>query len=500
MRRNLKISLIYVTGYVTIVVLIPLIFLFYYSIHYSESNLFFRVLSSSVEQSFLQATVSTAISLAVGLLYGIMLVVYNGRYKGVIISLLLVTYVMPGLIMSLGIISLFGFSSRFWEIIYGNVIYNSPMIAVLAYSTGSSTSIKEVYSAKTLGARDSHVISKFYLPNSLRGGLLGGILTFILSFEGFSLPLIIGGPSYSTLEVMIYEFKNIFPSFGQFPFANASFLGLLQVAILIIPLYAYLSINASSRRNESSLPNPLNRYNRGAIAGLVVFLIFVLMPLFGMFTKYPLWQINTALVERKLQISIPVLLGNTTIFSFVSTFIAFMISIILTVYRLSFRNRFYIMLPLIFSPVTLALSYFLVYGGRIPTSILIILIFTVLLVPLNLRMMHQSVDTIPPSETYSSNTLGDSALSTFFKVQLPRIKWEISTILSLMFITVMGEFSSIVTVYTKSTETITIGIYKLLQLRDIRDTYFLTEIFLVVIFISSFIINHFGKSGAVGQT
>ncbi len=493
-------SLIYISLYSVIVVVVPLLFLSYYSIHASLSKLLIEVLSSAIKQSFLQATVSTGISLGLGLLFGILLIVYNGRMKGVIISILLVTYVLPGLIMALGIISIFGFSSRFWEIVYGNVIYNSPMIAVLAFSTGNATSIREVYSAKILGASDSQVVSKFYLPNSMRGGLLGGILTFILSFEGFSLPLIIGGPSYSTVEVMIYEFKNVFPSFGQFPFSTASLLGLLQLGILIVPLYAYLSVRSNSRRNDSNLPLPLRRYNGIALAGLLIFVVFVLTPLFEMFLRFPLWQISLAEVTRRLQISIPMLLTNTILFSFVSTFFALLISIAVTVYRSSFRNQFVVLLPIIFSPVTLALSYFLVFGEYVPTGILIVLIFTVTVVPLNLRMMIQSIDTIPVSETNSSKSMGDSAFSTFFRVQLPRIKREVSTILALMFITVMGEFSSIITVYTASTETITVGIYKLLLLRDLRDTYYLTEIFLIVIFVSSFVINQIGKGGAAGQT
>ena len=134
-----------------------------------------QVLLASVKQSVVQATVSTAVSLSMGLFFGTLLVIYSGRMKSTLISLLLVTYVLPGIIMSLGIISLFGFSSRFWEIIYGNVIYNAPMIAVLAFSTGYSTSIREVYSARTLGASDAQIITRFYLPNTLRGGLLGGI-------------------------------------------------------------------------------------------------------------------------------------------------------------------------------------------------------------------------------------------------------------------------------------------------------------------------------------
>jgi thiamine transport system permease protein len=499
LRRESGVPFLYAGIYAVVLVLVPLAFLIFYALHLSASRLFYHVLTSAVEQSFLQGTISTAFSLGVGLLFGVLLVLYTGRFKNVIISLLLITYVMPGLIMALGIISIFGFSSRFWEIIYGNVIYNAPMIAVLAFSTSSTTSKMEVYSAKTMGARDSDVIRRFYLPNSLRGGMLGGILTFVLTFEGFSLPLIIGGPRFSTMEVMIYQFKSIFPTFSNFPFSTASFLGVLQLIILMVPLYVYISIRTQSRRNDSGLPIPLRKYDKIALTGLLIFLVFIMIPLFGMFIKYPIWQINVTAITTKLQISMTALISNTLLFSFVSTFAAFMISIIITVYRLSMRNQFIVLLPLILSPVTLALSYFLVYGELIPTTLLIILIFTVVAVPLNIRMLTQATDTLPPSEKYSSRILGDSSISSFFKVQLPRIKWEISTIVSLTFITVMGEFSSIVTVYTASTETITIGIYRLLLLKYTDGVYYLTEIFLIAIFISSFFINHIGKSGPLGQ-
>lgn len=498
--RNGIFPLAFVVVYATAVVVVPLLYLTYYALHSSIGGLFVVVLKESLWQSFLQASVSTIISLPVGLLVGILLIIYSGRMKNIVISLLLVTYVMPGIVMAIGIISIFGYSSRFWEIIYGNVIYNAPMISVLAFSTGSSTDIREIYSAKTLGAGDIEVISRFYLPNSLRGGMLGGILTFILSFEGFSLPLIIGGPSYSTMEVMIYQLKSVLPTFSSVPFSSASLLGLLQVVILVIPLYVYLSIRSTSRRNDSSLPSPLMRYRRLALSILLLFTAFILVPFFGMFVRYPIWLTDIHSITSKLQISFPALIGNTLLFSFASTFLAFMISIVVTVYRPAVRNQFLILIPLIFSPVTLALSYFLAYGELIPTSLLVILIFTAVIIPLNLRMMIQSTNTVPPSESYSSRILGDRPLATFFKVQLPRIKWEISTVLSLMFITVMGQFSSIVTVYTQSTETITIGIYNLLYLRDLGDTYDLTEIFLIVIFISSLIINQMGKGGSGGQT
>ncbi|MEM3934594.1 MAG: ABC transporter permease subunit, partial [Thermoplasmatales archaeon] len=163
-----------------------------------------------------------------------------------------------------------------------------------------------------------------------------------------------------------------------------------------------------------------------------------------------------------------------------------------------FANLF-LLLPLIFSPVTLALSFFLFYGSYLPNNILVICIFAVSIIPIIFRMLGQSISTVPASERASSIVLGDGPISSFFRVQLPRIRVEVSTILSIAFITVIGQFASIETVYTHSTETLTIGIYNLLTLRDVKGTYGLTEIFLIVIFISSYVINTLGRSGASGE-
>ncbi|MEM0141099.1 MAG: ABC transporter permease subunit [Thermoplasmatales archaeon] len=499
MNRNAIFPIVTFVSYSLLVLVIPLSFLVNSALHVSISQLLLSALADATKQSFLQATVSTLIALAFGIPVGMLLTVYNGRGKRVIVSLLLVTYVMPGIVMALGIISLFGYSSRFWEIIYGNVAYNSPLIAVLSYSTGSVTNIQEVYSAQVLGASDKEIFRRFYLRNLSRGGLLGAIMTFILSFEGFSLPLIVGGPKYTTIEVLIYEFKSIFPSFVSSPFSNASFAGLVQILILLIPLYLYVIVRTETLRGSSSLQNPFLRYKLISLLLLIVYIFFIYGPLFSMFLKYPPWDINFSQIATRLQVPIYSLISNTLLFSFASTFISFIVSTFLVIYGYGRLANLFLLLPLIFSPVTLALSFFLFYGSYFPTSILVIGIFAVSVIPITFRMLGQSIATIPASERSSSMVLGDGPISSFFRVQLPRIKVEVSTILSIAFITVMGQFASIATVYTPSTETLTIGIYNLLALRDLTGTYGLTEIFLIVIFISSYVINAFGRSGIGGK-
>jgi len=92
------------------------------------------------------------------------------------------------------------------------------------------------------------------------------------------------------------------------------------------------------------------------------------------------------------------IIANTIYFSFASTFISFLISIFLSLYRQGRMGNTFLLLPLILSPVTLALSFFLVYGTYVPTSLLVIIIFSIIVLPLSFRMITQSLDTVPPSK------------------------------------------------------------------------------------------------------
>jgi len=484
--------------YLLIVLFIPLFFLIISAIHLSPNKYLFEVLDSALVQSTLQASVSTLFAGLLGVSVGLLLLIYNGKFKEVIISFMLITYVMPGLIMAIGIISIFNYDNRFFEIILGNIIFNSPMIAVLAYSTGASTSIQEINSAKVLGASDWQILKKFYLRNSVRGALLGSLFAFILCFEGFSLPLIIGGPHFSTVEVLIYLFKRIFVYYSSYQFSAASFIALVQFATLLIPLFLYISIKPPpSKRGTGQIYNI--KGSGIALPMLILFNIFLFIPLIFIFIKYPLNPTSLSDIEKRIDVSIFTLTLNTILFSISSTMLSFLISLVF-VSRASFFSRFTVMLPMIVSPVSLALGFYLAYGEISGSSLLLIFIFTALEIPITIRMIQQAADTIPLSEKMSSRILGDSFFSSLLKVQLPRIRSETTSVLSLIFITVIGEFSAVATVYTKSTETITIGIYQLLLLKDLNGTYTLTELFIIVIFMSSLFINYVGKSDVIGKT
>jgi hypothetical protein len=115
------------------------------------------------------------------------------------------------------------------------------------------------------------------------------------------------------------------------------------------------------------------------------------------------------------------------------------------------------------------------------------------------RNYSDSILRIPFSERNSPFILGDSRIGASIFYYLGRIKSSFIGIVALEFVTVMGEFSAIATVYTQNTVTLTVEIYNEFLLRKIGIAYAISELFVTVIFISTFLIYMMGISGKSGS-
>lgn len=87
--------------------------------------------------------------------------------------------------------------------------------------------------ARVTGAGPFRVLRSITLPLSLRGIRAGSILTFLLAFEAFSIPLIAGG-NHRPLAVSVYTEAAVFDNFPK-----GSALAMIMAAIAIIVLVSY---------------------------------------------------------------------------------------------------------------------------------------------------------------------------------------------------------------------------------------------------------------------
>jgi len=446
-------------------------------------------------QSIIQASSSTLISLAIGLILTVLLLVYNGRLINGIIAIMYISYVMPGIIIAISIISAFGLQNPLMEIILGNVIFNAPMVGILGYLYAMGTNQREIQMAKILGATDIQLI-KLYIRNGAKGLWIGAILTFILCFQGFSLPLIIGGPEYSTFEVLIYLFKRTYIMPGPFPFSNASTMAVLQFSILLLPVVSYLIISKMPSISQPTNFKAFSKVKSLVALVLITIILFILyLPLILLFSHFPFWNLLSILNINFIKLA----LLNTLLFSSISVILSILLLIFVISDISGYKSDLIFITSTALTPVAIALSYFLIYQTFLPLPYVIILIFIAISLPFMARNYSDSILRIPFSERNSTFILGDSRIGATIYYYLGRIRSSFMGIVALEFVTIMGEFSAIATVYTQNTVTLTVEIYNEFLLRKINVAYAISELFVTVIFISTFLIYLIGISGKSGS-
>ncbi len=473
--------------------ILPIFFLIYQSLEFKANPIILLLLYRAVYQSLVQASLSTIIAFILGSIISVLLLLYSGRFLNVVVSLLYISFVMPGLIIALAIISVIGLHYPLYEIIWGNVIFNAPMIGVMGYSYSFNTNPREVQMARILGANDREIM-KLYLRNGIKGLMLGSLISFVLCFQGFSLPLILGGPQYSTVEVLIYLMKRVYLSVGPYPFSGASFVSMIQFLLLLIPIMSYFAV---FRNPSVTMPFKFNPFPKWkslmALLALALIIFGTYYPLLNLFFKYPVYlpgYFNSILTYTTFRA-----VTNTLLFSTITILISIFVVILTLSLGNQMRANIIFTLSLALTPVALALSYFLIYNQLLPLPVMIILIFVAISLPLLSRNFVDSLKMVPPSERFSPLILGDNPIIASIFYYFKRIRGNIISIIALEFVTVMGEFSAIATVYSGNTETLTVEIYNEFLLRRVSSAYLLAELFTIVIFISTFLIYLLGMSG-----
>jgi ABC-type Fe3+ transport system permease subunit len=167
---------------------------------------------------------------------------------------MLIPRVVPGLIGALGLLLLFG--SRGWVNLFlinfvpfidepvtinytipGLIVFYTwlyfPFTAVTTLSTLEALDPAIEEAAEVSGANRWQVLRHVVIPLIMPGILAGSVLTFMMAFGAFSIPLIAGG-NYRPLSVEIYRQINFTPARWSAACSRAMIMAVLQVAFLTV--------------------------------------------------------------------------------------------------------------------------------------------------------------------------------------------------------------------------------------------------------------------------
>ncbi len=179
------------------------------------------------------ALLTMVVALAIGAPAGIAIGRMTFRGKRAIEMLLLAPFIVPGLVVTMGIQIVF-IHLRLTDTVQGVVLAHLmpalPYVIVSVAGVAANSGMQVEEQARSLGATPWQAFVHVTLPLLRPGLAVGGLFAFLVSWGQYTSTLIIGGGKVQTLPLLVYAFTRS----GDNPIAAA--LALLFVAPAVVAL------------------------------------------------------------------------------------------------------------------------------------------------------------------------------------------------------------------------------------------------------------------------
>ncbi|WP_261663976.1 ABC transporter permease [Deinococcus sp. Marseille-Q6407] len=430
------------------------------------------------QRRLLWTLAQAGLTAGLALLLGVPLAYLLSRYRlpggQVMLRLLLLPFVTPVLVAVLGLNALLG--PRGWLsgllpfspsdgpllILLGNLFFNLPVMIRLSHGGFSRISPSLPGAARTLGAPGWRAALNVGLPLALPGIAAGAILTFLYSALSFGLPLVLGGAKYATLEVEIYTLTAYQLRLGE---ASALIVG--QLLLTLAATWAYVGLTGSARGTPA---RKLPRATGGTLwlgLGLMT-LVFILcfVPLLAVVARGLVGPAGLTLGFWQVVLNDPQTghaLGNTLRFGALALLGATLLGGLHALGAARARSRLLdllSMLPLMVSPVSLAVGYLLAYPRQAATLPMLIAAYTLLACPLVTRSLLPALRALPQHTLEAARTLGASGWQSWRSVTLPLTLPALRGGMALSLATVLGEFGATLVLTRPEWATLSVELYQ----------------------------------------
>ncbi len=479
----------------------------------------------AIYNSLIQGVLSSALSFAAGFPLGLFLGRHEFRFKRLLRSFVLVPFFLPSVIVVYAFLSGFGssapviggsalfagFSSGLAGIIAVNTFFNAPIVALFTMTAleQSDPGAEEV--AATLGASKYRSFITVWGRGGIRAGITGAILAFMYSFTGFAAPLIIGGPSFFTMDAWIYYQAKTLNDIS-----SAVAVAMVESIILIIPVIVYILISGRNRVMESTgaiRGSPSRQKSVYFLAGLIYAAIWVAVEVYLLASVFrasftsQVHLLGLGNYELLFGNRIASGVGTGTVASILnSLFYGSMTALLVTSAGMAWivgKRRLYgrfsgvseipQYIPLIVSAIIMAFAISMVFESVFPSNLIWVLIIaaqSAAAVPVVLRVIDAGLSAVPYTLSESARTLRGSP---FFQVELPLAKATFASALMFGFAVSLGEFSATNFLAFGSYVPLSVEIYSLQTLRLPGASYAAASILLVISLLSFYVIQKMGE-------
>ena len=488
----------------------PLLTLFDISLRPSghlDLSAFIRLLSTDYYIGTLlftvyQAALSTLATLVLALPCAYVMVRYRFVGKTLLLSLAILPFVLPTVVVALAFMSLLGrrgllndllvtlFSLDYSPIqlertlviiIVVHVFYNFAIALRIITSYWSALGLQTEEAARLLGADEWSVWRDIRLPLIRPALFSAGLLVFIFTFTSFGVVLILGGIRFATLEVQIY-----YQAVSIFNLPLAAALSIVQIAVMCLMMVLYTRSQRQARPalgSSVSIARPIKTRRERLLVGAVIAFMCLLLftPLLALIMR-SVWAGGAldltaflALVQRSrgsLLFIAPIeSVWNSLRFALLAMVSALLLGLIASFMiqrggRLSRIADPLFMLPLATSAVTLGFGFAVALDEpplNLRSSWLIIPIsHTLVALPFVIRSVLPSLRAIPLSIPEAARVLGARPLDLLLTIDLPLISRGLAVGAAFAFTVSMGEFGASLFIAQRESVTMPVVIYRLI--------------------------------------
>lgn len=219
-----------------------------------------------------QALASTALTLLIALPGAYVFARFDFRGKQVLRAVVTVPFVLPTVVVGTAFLALVGrggmldqlwgvrLDTTVWAILIAHVFFNYAVVVRTVGGLWSQLDPRQEEAARMLGLSRFAAWRKVTLPALSPAVAAAALMVFLFTFTSFGVVQILGGPTFSTLEVEIYRQTS-----EIFDLATAAVLTIIQ----FVAVGAILAVHARTvRRRETALrlvaPETTARRPRGA--------------------------------------------------------------------------------------------------------------------------------------------------------------------------------------------------------------------------------------------
>jgi len=443
-------------------------------------NLSFDVLLFTLYQAFL----STLLTLALGLPSACLFAKFDFRGKSLLRALTAVPFMLPTVVVAAGFNALLG--SRGWlsflfplsnfqfvglpAILIAHVFYNTTIVIRIVGNALSRLDPRIDQAAHTLGANDFRTFWHVTLPLLKPALTASALLVFLFDFTSFGVILLLGGPSFSTLEVEIY-----IQAVKRLNLSLAALLSLIQLLCTLIFSILYTRIisrnttQTAPRSVKSNLRKPRTLREKILIASFILLLSsFFLAPLLALplrsatrleadrgqrgevqygltadyYTELFVNRRGSVFYVPPIQATLNSL-GYATATVFLSLLLGFpAASALAKPTRLEKFLDPLLMLPLGASAVTLGLGFLVTFPRLLALPFIVPLAHTLIALPFVIRTLQPALASIPDRLRHAAAALGASPFQVWKNVDWPILSRATLSAATFAFTISLGEFGA----------------------------------------------------------